>query len=75
MRNAYKNDFSTKYTILVLFCQGYSSTSEPADTIPFIAHHTHSSRPPFSPPASTTAALALTTAAEYALSIAIAFPF
>ena len=38
-------------------------------------HHTHSSRPPFSPPASTTAALALTTAAEYALSIAIAFPF
>ena len=45
------------------------------NTIPFIAHHTHSSRPPFSPPASTTAALALITAAEYALSIAIAFPF
>ena len=53
----------------------YKNDSSTKHTIPFIAHHTHSSRPPFSPPASTTAALALTTAAEYALSIAIAFPF
>jgi hypothetical protein len=54
---------------------GHKNRSSTKHTIPFIAHHTHSSRPPFSPPASTTAALARTTAAEYALSITIAFPF